>query len=990
MAGKRARIALLVDGEEPFELPSSSGGEPGLLLGRGGQSSPFLRSRLGDASISREHIRIEAVSDFDDGAGDSEEAAADATAAPSAAARPSARMTVVGSNPILLVRGKPPGGKTLVHRGQSVVAEDGDGFTFCRGFEGVVRVAAVSPHPDGVRGKGGDDRPQQQQRQQERRVREEGEGRGTGPGSDHRQPMGDRDGAGASGVSRSSCGGGGSGGYDGGVGGGAGDGDIGGGGEDGGRPGVAKDELYDGSRAAAGEGDDPTVRPSGAESAEQHLERGVGQAGGEHHYHTAPLATSEGVVPSDETTADDEDVDSGVGVRDRASGGGATPLAGLRVALVGGGFSKQRQRVFRQRALKLGMEVLLRPSSKADVPPSLFDLLPGGGPTPAGKGKKRARQASSNGRHRQRGDHSLSPPAPRRRETGSGSGSGGGDGDSGGGGLLEEFRREGVTVAVCSSSAAPPWIELLGSASSGETAAAKKEGVQGAVPPESAVTRGGGGDDGEGDGGSGRPVEVVRDEWLSSCLQQKRRVSTMPYLLSPPEVGLRGEGEVDGEKAGGGEGGEGEARDPAFVVPMYACQRPTPMRHHNHELTDVVDEMSGMYKVIGDTVRADSFQRLSSILRFLDRRVRAGSEIAHVHHVGAKMVEFVDEILDTKTLSRLTELKANPQNMVCKDLMRVHGVGAQTAKQWYNRGIRSVEQAQRELLPKEGVDDDDANGGDQRNQLKRRLLSGLAHNELHPGVPLSREEVVGIADEVRKEAERFGSERDPEGTVLFEVCGGFRRGKEELHDVDLLVSFRRSNGEPGHQGFFSWVFASHVLPGPLTIFDSRSLPTNSLDTDESNISLPRGLKEILVEKGKLCATLFQGHMGGFTKKKNGVETNPPKFEREQVLMALWQLPGRVCRIDIVQVALPQWPFALLGWSGTVMFEKEVRRYTDEQTEYKLSQKGLVIRDTDTPLSEVVIKTEEDIFSFLGLDYIPVHPPPCVPTFQLLLFSVEVF
>lgn len=37
MAGKRATIALLVDGEEPFELQSSGDGAPGLLLGRGGQ-----------------------------------------------------------------------------------------------------------------------------------------------------------------------------------------------------------------------------------------------------------------------------------------------------------------------------------------------------------------------------------------------------------------------------------------------------------------------------------------------------------------------------------------------------------------------------------------------------------------------------------------------------------------------------------------------------------------------------------------------------------------------------------------------------------------------------------------------------------------------------------------------------------------------------------------------------------------------------------------
>lgn len=34
-----------------------------------------------------------------------------------------------------------------------------------------------------------------------------------------------------------------------------------------------------------------------------------------------------------------------------------------------------------------------------------------------------------------------------------------------------------------------------------------------------------------------------------------------------------------------------------------------------------------------------------------------------------------------------------------------------------------------------------------------------------------------------------------------QVCGGFRRGKESLHDVDMLVSFRRENGEPGHDGF---------------------------------------------------------------------------------------------------------------------------------------------------------------------------------------------
>ncbi|CAN0413796.1 unnamed protein product, partial [Ectocarpus fasciculatus] len=52
---------------------------------------------------------------------------------------------------------------------------------------------------------------------------------------------------------------------------------------------------------------------------------------------------------------------------------------------------------------------------------------------------------------------------------------------------------------------------------------------------------------------------------------------------------------------------------------------------------------------------------------------------------------------------------------------------------------------------------------------------------------------------------------------------------------------------------------------------------------------------------------------------------------------------------------------------------KVRRYTEEQTEYKLSQKGVTIRATEEPVTDVAsFQTEEDIFRFLGLEYIPPH------------------
>ncbi|CAN0509995.1 unnamed protein product, partial [Ectocarpus sp. 12 AP-2014] len=81
-------------------------------------------------------------------------------------------------------------------------------------------------------------------------------------------------------------------------------------------------------------------------------------------------------------------------------------------------------------------------------------------------------------------------------------------------------------------------------------------------------------------------------QWLVSCLQQNRRVDLRPYLLSP----LKKDDVVGAEE----EGKEERGKEPAFVVPMYACQRPTPMKHHNHEITDVLDAMTKMYKVVGD------------------------------------------------------------------------------------------------------------------------------------------------------------------------------------------------------------------------------------------------------------------------------------------------------------------------------------------------------------------------------------------------------
>ena len=72
------------------------------------------------------------------------------------------------------------------------------------------------------------------------------------------------------------------------------------------------------------------------------------------------------------------------------------------------------------------------------------------------------------------------------------------------------------------------------------------------------------------------------------CFWSQRRVPTGAYLLFPPSLkgGKVGRGGSGGTGGAGEEEAETEELTP-LVVKKYACQRPTPMRHHNEEVRAV-------------------------------------------------------------------------------------------------------------------------------------------------------------------------------------------------------------------------------------------------------------------------------------------------------------------------------------------------------------------------------------------------------------------
>lgn len=104
------------------------------------------------------------------------------------------------------------------------------------------------------------------------------------------------------------------------------------------------------------------------------------------------------------------------------------------------------------------------------------------------------------------------------------------------------------------------------------------------------------------------------------------------------------------------------------------------------------------------------------------------------------------------------------------------------------------------------------------------------------------------------------------------------------------------------------------------------------------------------------------------------------FERSFCIFRLPQPPGsavgghqRPCpawkavRVDLVAVPISQFPFALLGWTGSRHFERELRRFSWKERGLRLNSHGLFDPEQKTFFHAA---SEEDIFRHLGLEYLP--------------------
>ncbi|XP_034882313.1 DNA-directed DNA/RNA polymerase mu isoform X3 [Mirounga leonina] len=314
-------------------------------------------------------------------------------------------------------------------------------------------------------------------------------------------------------------------------------------------------------------------------------------------------------------------------------------------------------------------------------------------------------------------------------------------------------------------------------------------------------------------------------------------------------------------------------------MPPYACQRPTPLTHHNTGLSEALEVLAEAAGFEGREGRFLSFRRAAAVLKALPSRVTALSQLQGLPHFGEHSCRVVQELLEHGVCEEVERVRLSERYHTMKLFTGIFGVGVKTADRWYRDGLRTL---------------------DSLHKQPQRLTQ-----QQRAGEPLRR---TGP----RRPGPAAGGGGPAAG-------GGGRCGVRPAR---------------GHRD------AGGRLPEGLVLYHQHH----------------RGRPEDAAHPT----------LGSHTMDA---------FEIAFCIFCLPQPPGaavggaqrRAVRADLVAVPNSQLPFALLGWTGSKHFQRELRRFSRKERGLWLNSHGLF-----DPEQKMLFHaaSEEDIFRHLGLEYLP--------------------
>jgi len=201
---------------------------------------------------------------------------------------------------------------------------------------------------------------------------------------------------------------------------------------------------------------------------------------------------------------------------------------------------------------------------------------------------------------------------------------------------------------------------------------------------------------------------------------------------------------------------------------------------HNSDIKKILKDMADLLDIKGANefrVRAyrNAARTLGQLSKNVDEMVREGEDLTRLEGIGEDLAGKIEEIVNTGTLEQLEELKRelNPEMV---RMLEVASLGPRRVKKLYDAlGINNLKDL-KEAAQKKKIREIEGFG----KKTEEKILTELQE---------MGEEKRTLLKEAEEVAEAFYSYlQKSEGIGQIEVAGSYRRRKETVGDLDILVS----------------------------------------------------------------------------------------------------------------------------------------------------------------------------------------------------------
>jgi len=290
------------------------------------------------------------------------------------------------------------------------------------------------------------------------------------------------------------------------------------------------------------------------------------------------------------------------------------------------------------------------------------------------------------------------------------------------------------------------------------------------------------------------------------------------------------------------------------------------------------------------------------------------------------------EFKETGHLQEVEDAKSDSKLSVLSTFYDIWGVAETTAREFYNQGWRDL-------------DDVIEHGWGTLSRVQQ--IGVKYYEELLLGIP--RSEVECICNIVLEHANRIHK-----GFQMV-IVGGYRRGKKECGDVDVILSHP---DETATYGFAEKIVISLEKDNHIT--HTLTLSATNSERGQEPLSWKGNDRRAGSGFDTLDKAMVVWQNPEWTAKE-GETGNPNPHRRVDIIISPWKTVG--C--------------AVVGWTGGTTFERDLRRYCKKERSLKFDSSGIRSRadgtwidlesGPDGPAPDM-LTAERRVFAGLGLEW----------------------